>query len=164
MLSLLKTKSPRQHDKPTYYHHTPSTDQRNKWATLYSQCINSSSKESDHQAAEERFWERQLRLSRWLNWITAGAGAIALIGLCFVNKSIKHADQGTIDANRAWINPFWAYIGLPLTEGSPIHIEIAYQNSGRSPAMGLTWKLVGGYFDTPIMNDGRYIVVPQNNV
>jgi hypothetical protein len=67
--------------------------------TRIAMSINFGPGEDEHRAAEKRFWERRLRLSKWLNRITAGAAIIALGGLFFVQRSIEHANQGTVDAN-----------------------------------------------------------------
>ena len=107
------------------------------------------------------FWNWQLRLASWLNWITAVAALVALVGLWFVNESIKHADNGNIDANRAWINPVIMQVGA-WKKDNPINYFIFYRNEGKSPATGLAWNFDNGTFDSPINDDGRKIVVPPN--
>jgi hypothetical protein len=72
------------------------------------------------------------------------------------------AQQGTIEANRAWINPFFAYLGSPLRLNEKLHYSIVYQNAGRAPASGINWRFEDGYFDTPPDDDGSKIKIGPN--
>jgi hypothetical protein len=88
------------------------------------------SDEQKHRAAERRFWERQITIAKWLNGISAGAAAVALIGLLFLYRSIVGADDATVRANRAWLAPAFRTLAWPLERGGPVGIQIHVQNVG----------------------------------
>jgi hypothetical protein len=84
---------------------------------------------------ENEFQNRQLRISKWLNWIT-GLGAIAaLAGLWFLNESIQSADRATFVSNRAWIGPLGAALVGDLLPDKPLKAVIRTYNSGKTPAL-----------------------------
>lgn len=120
--------------------------------------------EDEHRLAEYRYWERQIKVAKWLNIITAWAAGAALLGLLGLVASIQEAHNGNIDANRAWIEP--VIIGrmplYPLKVGSPVGYFVEYQNVGKSPAININWKLDNGYFDRPPKDDGSKIKIRRN--
>jgi hypothetical protein len=99
------------------------------------------SAEHEHHAAERRFWERQLSTARWLNFITAGGGAVALVGLLFLYLSIADAEDATMRANRAWLAPSFMMLNGPLESGGPADVAIHVQNVGREPATGVRYRI-----------------------
>ncbi len=92
--------------------------------------------EEQHRVAERTFWQGQLHISKWLNWITLSAALIALGGLYFVAMSLKEARVATIEANRAWIAVKTAgFIGKPEKVGDQFALAVPYSNIGREPAL-----------------------------
>ena len=84
---------------------------------------------------ENEFRNRQLRISKWLNWIT-GLGAIAaLAGLWFLNASIQSADRASVVSNRAWIGSLGAGLVGDILPDKPLKALIRTYNSGKTPAL-----------------------------
>jgi hypothetical protein len=119
------------------------------------------SNDEQHRAAERDYWRRQLSISKGLNWITLCAAAAAVVGLIFVSINIRHADQGTIDANRAWIAPYTVQpIGKTALGG--IMFEVTFLNTGKTPALGLNWKTDSGTKETPANLNWSLITFDRN--
>jgi len=45
-------------------------------------------------------------------------------------------------ANRAWLAPVSIHLGSPLENGLPVKYQIRIANTGREPALGVTWHVV----------------------
>jgi hypothetical protein len=141
--------------KPSAYHET---------GTRLPQTINiqPSPEYKGHKTKEAEFWERQVAVSCTLNIVTAIAAVFAAAAAGGVIWSVIVARDATIDANRAWIMPIFAHIGLPLQLKQPIQFSIDYQNVGRAPATHIHSRFDAGYFDVPPNEDGSKIKVRQN--
>jgi hypothetical protein len=62
------------------------------------------SPEKQQRAAERTYWERQLRISKWLNLITGIAAAAGIVGLIILYVTVKVASRQAdtaIEANKA---------------------------------------------------------------
>jgi hypothetical protein len=92
--------------------------------------------EEQQRAAEQRFWDRQIRVGVWLNRITAGGAVVAICALFLVYCSVAGDEDATIQANRAWIDPTDAY-AFPnaMKVGDPIPVTLLVFNPGKQPAL-----------------------------
>jgi hypothetical protein len=140
-------KSPKKTDNATDNHNYPSTQPNSERTTLNPSIAQQDTDENRHRAAERRVWKRQIRIAKWLNIITGAAALVGLVGLGFVYLSIIHADQGTIDANRAWLAPtgIWHNRQEAYIAGQPVSYMLLFRNIGKSPALRLNWKIENGY-------------------
>jgi hypothetical protein len=59
--------------------------------------------EQQHRIDERAFWERQIRVAKWLNAITACAALVGGLGLIAVYWQISDSEDATVRANRAWL-------------------------------------------------------------
>jgi hypothetical protein len=108
-----------------------------------------------HQIAERDFWVKQIRIAKWLNWITAVGAVAGVIVLLFVWQSLRvakrAADDGAIaaraardqsiasvEANRPWIKPKVTpnYIEIGA-DRITVSILVSSDNIGKSPAENL---------------------------
>ncbi len=118
-------------------HQNAYTGQSSKWPTLKPDSIDPEAEEAKHRAAERRFWERQIRLAKWLNWITGAGAAAGIAGLVILYFTLKAADDATVEANRAWIKPFAPEIGWDQNSSrlpGIFSVAFPYINNGKSPA------------------------------
>src|SRR5208283_3367 len=89
--------SPSDQNQTTKNHKQPTNHQEDERAMPDTPTAQIVTDEEHHRAAERSRWERQIRVARWLNGITAGAAIVGLMGLFFVYLGIVHADRATID-------------------------------------------------------------------
>lgn len=125
--------------------------------------IGPSNAEHRHYRAEQRYWKRQIRIALWLNWITVAGACVAIFALIGLVVSIRHADQGNIDANRGWIAPY-ALIPTGKSESGNMTFEIQFANVGKSPAIGMNWKTGGGIRKIPPHFDLGQIKFDRNGM
>ncbi len=126
--------------------------------------------EEEHRAKERQFWRDQITQAKWLNRITLGGAAIAIIGLIVLKgtldvtkRAVGDARFATEEANRASVSAlapeFYDKVGI----GKPVHVAFFFNNDGRGPA---TDARIGVIFDTikkPSGNDySKQIRVPEN--
>lgn len=142
-----KGKYPQSEHDSTSNHNQPSVNPKSEGAALNASVVQPYSNEYCQRAAERRFWERQIRVAKWLNRITGGAAVVGLIGLGFVYLGIIHSDEATIEANRAWLAPtgIWHNKQEAYVVGQPINYMILFRNIGKSPAIRLNWNIENGY-------------------
>jgi hypothetical protein len=107
------------------------------WRVLHSLVAQARASDEQHKAAERVYWERQLRVGKWLNRITAGAAVVAIVGLLFVWLGLEETKRATIEANRAWLSPVHFKFERPLEDKDGPLIQVLFQNIGRDPAMNL---------------------------
>lgn len=110
--------------------------------------------EDRHRAAERSFWERQIRVSKWLNGITLFAGAVAVGGLFALYWSITDAEDATVRANRAWImaDHVSAIPGMNAEKMKTIQAWFEITNIGKEPASDVR-TFIRPFWLTPIKND-----------
>jgi hypothetical protein len=145
-------KEPQDHQKPTYH-------QEIKWPPVYPVRIEKSSDDDKRYTDQQENWGRQLRLSRWLNWITVGAAAVGLFGLFYLYGQLgemRVANKITRDSlnvsQRAWVTPgrkdgTVAEFIVPKDPKQNAELILYFQNSGHIPAT-LAWGT--GIFPTMI--------------
>ena len=84
---------------------------------------------------QKRYWERQIRVSKWLNWITVGGGIVALGGLIAVYAQLQMMKTSLRTTERAWVTIQGPKLQAPLAIGEIPSVYVRIQNSGRSPAL-----------------------------
>ncbi len=144
---------PKHDDASPNHLQNPTNDENGSGASLDTGDSQQKTEGEEHYAAERRFWERQIRVAIWLNAITAGAAVVGLIGLIFVYISIVHADESTIDANRAWIAPRTQALSKNPTVGQPFQVNVEYDNIGHSPATDVRISIINDEIDAPSDRD-----------
>jgi hypothetical protein len=105
----------------------PPTDMKPKRAELQAPITHHHPADKEQQAAERDYWRKQIRLSKWMNGITAAAAITAIFGLYLVYLSI-------VSANRAWLAPE----NFSFSDFSPnrnIKISMVSDNVGKEPAL-----------------------------
>jgi hypothetical protein len=115
------------------------------------------SEEEQHRAAERDYWKRQLRLAKWMNWVTGVASVAGIIGLAFIYGTLKATQdqtQAAIDA----LHSQRPYMSLgkadgviakyqpPVGEREKGTIELYFLNTGTAPA---TRFLVNAFSSLP---------------
>jgi hypothetical protein len=108
--------------------------------------------EVEHRATERRFWDRQIRVAKCLNWITFLSALVALFGLGFVYLGLIEtkragdiARETLIASNRAWLAPVDAIIDGQIQKDQPINTAIVFENTGKGPALDVYNVAVGGF-------------------
>jgi hypothetical protein len=96
----------------------------------------SAAEENQHRTDEKSYWKRQLRIAKWLNWITGAAAVVGLLGLVFLYKELgemQTANKQTKIAlhisERAYIN-----IGGPIFDFDKGVVGLPINNAGRIPS------------------------------
>ena len=119
--------------------------------------------DSDWHTQQCNFARRQIRVAKWLNGITAFAGAVGLLGLFLlwgtlnVTRETANAAKSSADAvqtqaaiakqtmelgMRAWVFPSFSDTKLecaanPQLDSCPIFVGLGFQNFGKSPAFNV---------------------------
>jgi hypothetical protein len=97
---------------------------------------------------QKSYWRRQILISKWLNWITGIAAAIALGGLYFVYLQAfsarvaaeSSAEQVTLMkesmklTERAWVG-VTDKVMLTFQTDKPMKAKVVLQNTGKTPAV-----------------------------
>lgn len=125
-------------DSSDQFHH-PSRHQIDERPVSDSLAAQNYAEEKEHRTKENIFWDRQIRITKWLNWITAFAGIVAVGGLAALYKSIGDAEFATVRANRAWLvvtNPSAQLRNDGGVEEIAPFLQII--NVGNEPAMDLS--------------------------
>lgn len=130
--------NPNDHQKPTCHESI-------KWPSLYPVRIEKSSDDESRYTEEKNYKDRQIRIARWLNWITGGAAVVGLLGLVYLDGQLgamREANNINRDAlvsvQRAFIN-----VGQSLQENAVIvpgqkeinnwEFRPRFTNSGATP-------------------------------
>ena len=50
--------------------------------------------------------------------------------------------RATLSANRAWLSVPFVALARPLEEGPPLKVMVRIANIGRTPALGMRWKII----------------------
>jgi hypothetical protein len=114
------------------------------------------SKEDQWHSDEKANWERQIRISKWLNWITAVgvvAAVCAFVPLYIQMRAAQVTAQTAIDqlhmmqasfqtTERAWVTVKDSHIELPIATGENPVITTKLQNTGHSPALKVRLRQV----------------------
>jgi hypothetical protein len=85
---------PHQDEKPTD-HGKPNAGEH---ASPASNSAEPSLQATEHQTAEKRFWERQIRAATVLNFLTGIAGAVGIVGLIFIYLSFEESKRAGKEA------------------------------------------------------------------
>jgi hypothetical protein len=158
-----------QHAQKTSDHRQPAHDEQGKRASIDSARIEPSAYERQWRTLQQGVWERQVRIAKWLNWITAIAAGVGLGGLAILYLSLKSTDktvgaairqadaaatqayiaqQQLMLSERPWIK-IRHRIAKPLTFDHPawkgkvatVTIENTIENVGQSVALDvLIWE------------------------
>lgn len=142
-------------ESPVDNHHDIPVTQQSERSSIDSLVAQPSSHDDQWRNEQKRYWERQICLSKWLNWVTGIAAAIALSGLYFVylqaDSSRIAAEASKISADianqtlqasrRPWVDIEMTVAGEEslLTKDGEIRAPIKYKttNHGSSPAVGV---------------------------
>lgn len=132
-------------ESPSSNHHDIPANHQSEWPIVNSPMTKPASDKEQWRNEQKRNWERQICLSKWLNWVTGGAALIALGALYFVylqadsaRTAADIARQGFEESvktfrleQRAWILPKDNRI---RTSPDTLHLEFQVSNSGKVPA------------------------------
>jgi hypothetical protein len=130
---------------PSSNHHDIPASEQCEWPIVNTPMTKPASDEEQWHNEQKRYWERQIRLSKWLNWVTGVAATIALGGLYFVGLQADSArtaadiaKQGFDESvktfrleQRAWVLPKDTRI---RKSPDTLHLEFQMSNSGKVPA------------------------------
>jgi hypothetical protein len=120
---------------------------------------------------------RQLRLSVYLNCITAIGAIVGIVGLIFVYFSLN-VTQTAADAarqqaetaqrsfeseQRARIAVTEASLGAPIEVGKPFSIFVSFQNVGKEPAVDVNIRQRTGDAPGPNIDLVSGVILPANN-
>jgi hypothetical protein len=145
-----KGKNRNDQKQPCKHHQNVPTNQQREWPVIDSPMTQPSANDKKWQDEEKRYWERQIRIAQWLNWITGVAGVIALIGLSFVYSqtvSTRLAAEAAAQqaalmeksmklAERAWVGATSKDMMI-LMPGIPMKVKVVFKNSGKTPAINV---------------------------
>jgi hypothetical protein len=150
--------------------HKPACHQVPEWSCLYTPSTQSTPEENQHRADEYKYWHRQLRISKWLNWITGCAAFVGFLGLIYLRgqlnvmkDSLKQQQDTFGITERAWISMWGSgffYItdqqGIPRADSSVI-----IKNTGVSPAFTVhVWRCAQVRDNPPVIDQEPESVPP----
>ena len=92
---------------------------------------------------------QQARLDQWMvrrEWATLAL----LFAYTIVNGGLwisqihnnNLTKRATLSANRAWISVPYVTLARPLEEGYPLKVSVRIANIGRTPALGMRWRII----------------------
>lgn len=127
---------PEHNNETTHEGDSPAHDQQPAGIVLKPPITKPNSDEQRHRGEERRFWERQIRVSKGLNWITLAAAVVAAGGLLALYRSIVDAEDATVRANRAWLLADGPNAPTGKSPAGTVVIEefVNITNVGREPA------------------------------
>jgi hypothetical protein len=121
---------------------------------------------------ERAFWDRHIRVAKWLNAITACAAVVGGLGLLAVYRQISESEDATVRANRAWLlvdSP--SVIAGKSGEVETLAPLLNITNIGKEPA-SMVRSLIRPFWITPTRNadevgniaiDARNMVFVKND-
>ena len=101
----------------------PARQQR-EGANVNSAIAHPSPNDDQWREEQKRYWERQIRISKWLNWITIGGGIIALGALGAVYGQLQTMKTSLHTTERAWVTIKAAQAKPPIATGGIPEIAI----------------------------------------
>ncbi len=122
-----------QHDKNTNSHDQPASHEPVKWPSPYPVRIEPSAEDDKKYADDQQYKERQINIAKWLNWITAGAAAIALAGLVYLNGQLEITKR-QLKLERPWVSTVGNDLAFDKVDFHLRGVGFKLQNGGRSPA------------------------------
>jgi len=87
---------------------------------------------------QKTHWKRQIRLSEWLNRITAAGTIIALAALIFLYIQINIAKTALKTSERAWVTIPGVTLEAPIVADQKARVVAGLRNSSKSPALQMT--------------------------
>jgi hypothetical protein len=82
-----------QNNKAPGHHQGTPKHQEPERAAFNAVKIEPRADENDKDAAAQKYQKRQLRIARWLNWITAAGTVVALSGLVFIYLTLRATEE-----------------------------------------------------------------------
>jgi len=140
----------RNHDaSPRSHHHEPAGKSEINRATINPVTIQPDSDKQQWRQDQKRIWERQIRVAKILNGITAFAAAVGLLSLWFVWQALESTRTQALTAKRAvdvaeetfrldqraWLGVKEMTFRGDVKPGSPLFAAIQVENSGKTPAL-----------------------------
>src|SRR5205823_4495276 len=123
-------------ESPTDSHSQPSNETQNRRTIIKSVTTQPSSKEDERHDDEKKYWEKQIRQAKMLNWITGCAMAAGLITLYFLNATFRQNIETVKLQQRAWVivAEEGAEFVYGLKPNQLVQVNIRYKNTGNTPA------------------------------
>ena len=99
-----------------------------------------SSSEYHWHKEQKDYWERQIGISKWLNWITGIGGVIAIGALIILYGQFEVMKTSLRTTERAWVTVFQGKLDNIISIGVRPSDTVEIQNSGHSPARNISIK------------------------
>ena len=121
--------------------------------------------EEQHRTAEQFSWRNSLVLNVG---IAIAAAFTVLFAAGTYWQTRKQTDIASkqltiaLGADRAWISPIGATVNNSPSVGEPLSLSVDYQNTGRSPALGMRENHLTGHVSMPDFANGEYPAIPEN--
>jgi hypothetical protein len=152
---LSKKRKQRNHDPSAASNsEKPSCHVEPEWSAFHATIAQRHEDDKQHNADERDFWKRQLRVAKWLNWITAGAAIVGLVGLYIVWRNLGVSRSAANAAERALTNQQAAFQAdqrpYIVTDGMPQFVtvpnvqtktqaNVILKDIGKTPATSAVW-------------------------
>jgi hypothetical protein len=91
-------------------------------------------------AEELKFWNRQIRVAKALNWVTGVAAALSLLTMGILWFTLTDSRKATEEANRAWLAPIGELMDAPPRLGEGWNTTVQFHNVGKEPALDVQYK------------------------
>ena len=141
----------------------PSVDQQPVGTTPQASISYNQHAEMEHRAKGRENLDRQIWVSKSLNFITAGAAMVALIGLLILYATLSDARKATVLANRAWIVPIGLVVSGQIAGDKDLGLQVLYNNLGRGPALRVAAAVDGISVPVKKKTDIEPVVGGPNN-
>lgn len=134
----------------------PSCHVKPEWSAFHAAITQRHEDDKQHNTDERNFWGRQLRLAKWLNWITAGAAIVGFGGLFILWRNLGVSQTAANAAQRALVSqqaafqadqrPYIITDGMPqfvsVPNGkTPTQANVVLKNIGKTPATNTVWTI-----------------------
>jgi hypothetical protein len=151
------SKKGKQHDhgpKAAGNSEKPTCHVEPEWSPLHAEIAQRHEDDKQHNADERDFWKRQLRVAKWLNWITGGAAIVSFVGLYIlwrnlgVSKSAADAAERALSSQQAAFQtdqrPYVVTDGMPQFVTFPnlktkTQANVILKDIGKTPATNAVW-------------------------
>jgi len=95
-------------------------------------------------------------------WSTVVLALATLLLAVIAIVTLQRTEAITKQGERAWISPITILPSLPLKENEVIHFSLVLSNTGKQPALGVTFAQQNGVVKAPPIDDWTNLTVEKN--
>jgi hypothetical protein len=176
-----KRKKRKEHTETADSQQEPSCHQTPERACFYSLFVQGKTEGNQHAADEKNYWERQLRIAKWLNGITFFGTLVALGALVFLYGTFDAARKQWEEMHHSLLVDQRAWMGFDEIKeyifkiDKPFSVLVPLKNIGKTPANNVSGAIAVRFampgeridFDgilTPLMGPPNGFFLPSQSL